>query len=81
MDALKVQIFKDTPGIVDVLIMKKLIPVDRMKLTAETCEICLGVLKKCTRRKCLLRFREIQFKNNASMIAARHTMVRINITN
>ena len=46
MDALKVQIFKGTPGSVDVLIMKKLIPVDRMELTAETCEIYLGVLKK-----------------------------------
>ena len=34
MDALKVQIFRGTPGIVDVLIMKKLIPLDRMKLTA-----------------------------------------------
>ena len=45
MDALKVQIFKGTPGIVDVLITKKLIPVDRMELTAETCKICLGVLK------------------------------------
>ena len=35
MDALKVQIFKGTPCIVDVLNMKKLIPVDRMELTFE----------------------------------------------
>ena len=76
MDALKVQIFKGTPGIVDVLIIKKLIPVDRMELTAETCEICFGVLKKCTGGKCLLRFREIPFKNNASMVTVRHTMVK-----